>query len=118
MKPRVAITLTLLLAHIVFGTLALLLHSDRLGTIFVSSIYGPLSALQHLDLPVFYFKGFYIPELTILGWIIIFLFGSRFIGSSPKFWYESLARYAMWPDLSLNPDALPAALTRRPLGAG
>ena len=24
----------------------------------------------------------------------------------------------MWPNLSLNPDASPAALARRPLGAG
>ena len=28
------------------------------------------------------------------------------------------ARSAMWPDLSLNPDASPAALARPPLGAG
>src|SRR5258706_8212252 len=75
MKPRVAITITLVLIHIAFGVLALpLLHSDRLGTIFVGSIYGPLSAIENLGLPVFYFKGFYIPELTVLGWIIICLF--------------------------------------------
>jgi hypothetical protein len=75
MKPRVAMTTTLALIHIGFGLLALpLLHSDRLGAVFVGSIYGPLSAIEHLGLPVFYFKGFYIPELTLLGWIIICLF--------------------------------------------
>jgi hypothetical protein len=32
----------------------------------------------------------------------------------PRWRYAALAR----PNLSLNPDASPAALTRRPLGAG
>ena len=71
MTARIALTLTLVLIHIAFGALALLLHSDRFGKIFVDSIYGPLSAIQQLDLPVFRPEGWYIHDLSVLGWIII-----------------------------------------------
>jgi len=71
MKARIALTLALVLVHIAFGALALLLHSDRFGRIFVDSIYRPLSVLQQLGLPVFQREGWYIHDLSVLGWIII-----------------------------------------------
>jgi len=74
MKPRVAIWITFALIHVSLGVFALLLHSDRLGTIIGGSLYWPLSIFEARGLPVFYFKGFYIPQLTVLGWIIICLF--------------------------------------------
>jgi hypothetical protein len=56
-----------------FGLLAWLLHSDPLTTLVAGSVYLPLAPFAALGVPVFVLKGWYFPDVTLLGWAIALL---------------------------------------------
>jgi hypothetical protein len=46
---------------------------DALATIVAGSVYWPLAPFAQLGLPVFELKGWYLPDVTLVGWCIILL---------------------------------------------